>query len=83
VGINLAFLAIDDINYCYCGSSVSIVTRLRVGRTGFHSRQGKRFFLFIRQTLGVHLVSYPKGTRVPSPGVNWPVVKLTIHLLSR
>jgi hypothetical protein len=52
-------------------SSVTIVSKLRVGRPGFDSRQGQGFSSLrhrLQTTSDAHLISYTMGTASSSPG---------------
>jgi hypothetical protein len=57
-------------------TSVSTVTRLRVGRPGFDSRQGQGNFYLrhrVQKSSGAHPTSYPMGTRDSfTPGLKRP-----------
>jgi hypothetical protein len=69
-------LKLRQIIWWIRGSSVSMVTRLRAGRPGLISRYREEVFLFATVVFnigsGANPVSYPVGTRTPSPGVKWP-----------
>jgi len=64
------------------GSSVSTVTRLRGGRSGFDSRLRLGFSLFTTASTltGAHQACYPMGIEGSFPGVKRPEVHLITHL---
>jgi hypothetical protein len=56
--------------YIINNSCVSIVTRLRIGRRGFNSRQRQGLFTFTTAGFEAHAASYPMGTGGCFPGEN-------------
>jgi len=64
-------------------SSASIVIKLRAGRPGLDSLQGKGFFSFphsVQTASGFHPASYPKGTGDSFMGLKWQGYDATTHL---
>jgi len=73
----------DTISVRSRDSSVSIVTRLRAGRSGFYPRQGLRICLFAamyRPILGPTQPSIQWVPEVLSLEIKRPDVKLTLYL---
>jgi hypothetical protein len=81
---NIVLLIREDLEAVICCSSVSIVTRLWVGRSGFHSRQDQGISLFC--------TTVPRSAMGPiQPAIHWAPgalsggettsgLKLTTHL---